>query len=370
MINIPLDVDVECTDGLAGISSSVIVNRKTLQATHFVAKEKERPQTERLVPIEYVQESAADRIRLSCTINELQEMQEFVTINYRQVEIIRYSASNYGAVPYYTPEIETYEYHEEQVPMGAVSIRSGLEVQASDGKVGRTANLLEDPESGQITHFVLREKHLWGEKDIIVPVSFVGYVDNNAIHLKIDRQAIKAMLAVPTRGEGDLTDTALVTVTFPETGKAKAFLDKLLKDTAVQFSNAAVLVQESDGKTSIRETQDVDKRRGTVFGAITGGLVGLLGGPAGVIIGVAAGAATGRTAARRIDLGFPEEYLQKLQNRLQPGSSALVVLLEKEQTSGMEEVAASFGGQFMQQELTQDMLTHLPSTSETEDSRT
>ena len=96
MINIPLDVDVECTDGLAGISSSVIVNRKTLQATHFVAKEKERPQTERLVPIEYVQESAADRIRLNCTINELQEMQEFVTTSYRQVEIIRYSASNYG----------------------------------------------------------------------------------------------------------------------------------------------------------------------------------------------------------------------------------------------------------------------------------
>ena len=150
MINIPLDVDVECTDGRAGKSSSVIVNRKTLQVTHFVVKEKERPQTERLVPIEYVQESAADRIRLSCTINELQEMQEFVTINYRQVEIIRYSASNYGAVPYYTPEIETYEYQEEQVPMGGVSIRSGLEVQASDGKVGRAVNLLEDPESGQI----------------------------------------------------------------------------------------------------------------------------------------------------------------------------------------------------------------------------
>jgi uncharacterized membrane protein len=364
MINIPLDVDVECTDGRAGKSSSVIVNRKTLQVTHFVVKEKERPQTERLVPIEYVQESAADRIRLSCTINELQEMQEFVTINYRQVEIIRYSASNYGAVPYYTPEIETYEYQEEQVPMGGVSIRSGLEVQASDGKVGRAVNLLEDPESGQITHFVLREKHLWGEKDIVVPISFVEYVDNEAIHLKIDMQAIKAMLAVPTRGEGDLTDTALVVVTFPEARKARAFLDSLQKDAAIQFSNAAVLVKDNDGKTSIRETQDVDKRHGTVFGAITGGLVGLLGGPAGVIVGAAAGAATGRAAAKRIDLGFPDEYLQKLQEGLQPGSSALVVLLEREQASRMAEAVASYGGQFMQQELTQDILAKLPGTSE------
>ncbi len=157
MIHIPLDVDVECTDGLAGKSSSVIVNRKTLQATHFVVKEKESPNTERLVPIEYVQETTADRVRLNCTINELQEMQEFVTTTYRQVEIIRYTASNYGEVPYYTPEIETYGYDEEHVPKGGVSIRSGLEVQASDGKVGRAANLLEDPERGQITHFVLRE---------------------------------------------------------------------------------------------------------------------------------------------------------------------------------------------------------------------
>ncbi len=198
-----------------------------------------------------------------------------------------------------------------------------------------------------------------------MPVSFVDYVDNEAIHLKIDRQTIKEMLAVPTQGVGDLTDTTLVVVTFPETGKARAFLDKLHKEATIQFSNAAVLVKDSDGKTSIRETHDVDKGRGAIFGAITGGLVGLLGGPAGVILGAAAGAATGGAAARRIDLGFPDEYLKKLQKGLRPGSSALVVLLEREQTSKMAEAAAGFGGQFMQQELTQDILTQLPGNSET-----
>ena len=154
-------------------------------------------------------------------------------------------------------------------------------------------------------------------------------------------------------------------VIFPEAGKASAFLDSLKKDAAIRFSNAAVLVKESDGKTSIRETHDVDKGQGTIFGAITGGLVGLLGGPVGVIVGAAAGAATGGAAARRIDLGFPDEYLQKLQKELQPGSSALVVLLEKEQTLIMAKAASSYGGQFIQQDLTQDMLTRLASTSET-----
>jgi uncharacterized membrane protein len=365
MIHIPLNVDVECTDGLAGKSSSVIVNRETLQATHFVVKEREHPHTERLVPIKYVQETAADRILLNCTINELQGMQEFVVSTFRQVEVVRYSTAGYGAAPFYTPVTETFEVQQELVPKGGVSIRSGMEVQTSDGKAGRAVNLLEDHESGKITHFVLREAHLWGGKDIIVPVSFVDYVDKEAIHLNIDSQTIKAMLAVPTQSEGELTDTALVAVIFPESGKARAFLDSLKKDAVIRFSNAAVLVKESDGKTSIRETHDVDKGQGTIFGAITGGLVGLLGGPAGVIVGAVAGAATGRAASRRIDLGFPDEYLQKLQKELRPGSSALLVLLEKGQTLEMAKAASNFGGQFIQQDLTQDILTRLASINKT-----
>jgi len=367
MINIPLDVDVQCTDGLVGKTSSVIVHRETLQATQFVIKGKAAPHTERLVPIEYVKETTADHVFLNCTIDELQKMQEFVVTTYHQLEMIHYASAAYGAYPYYyrMPELETVEVQQEQVPAGEVSIRSGMEVLANDGKVGRVVSLLEDKESGKIAHFVLREARLWGKRDIIVPVSFVNYVDNRNIHLKIDKETITAMLAVPARSQVDLTEMALVAVIFPETGKAKDFLDSLTETTAIRFSNAAVLVKESNGKTSIRETRDVDKGRGAIFGAITGGLVGMLGGPVGAIVGAMAGAATGRAAAKRIDLGFPDEYLQKLQKELQAGSSALIVLVEKGQTLEMSRTALDFGGKFILQDLTQDILTRIASINRT-----
>ncbi len=363
MKNIPLEADVQCKDGLAGKSSAVIVDPESLQVTHFVVKEKSRPHREYLVPIEYAQETTENLIQLNSTLEELQAMNEFLVTTYRQVEMVRYTAVNLES--YYTPEIVEYKEQKELVPEGELAVRSGSDVLTSDGaKVGRVTNLLEDPTSGRITHFNLREDHLWGNKDIVVPTSLVRFVDKSAVHLKIDKQTVSAMLAIPSRGSVTLTDAVLALVTFPETEKARAFLDRLQKETAVQFSNAAVLVKDRDGKASLQETHDVDKRHGAVFGAIAGGLVGLLGGPAGVIIGTAAGAATGRVAGGRIDLGFPDEYLKKLQAGLQPGSSALVVLLKRRQTSKLDEAAVAFGGQCIQQDLTQDILANLADNSE------
>ena len=355
MINIPLGVNVESTDKPVGESSAVIVDRDSLQATHFVVKGKERPHTERLVPIQYVQDTSAERIQLSCTAEEFSKFEEFKTTTYHQVDIPHYTADFY-MVPFYSVETTTYEDVQENVPSGGVPISAGKEVQADDGRVGKVDELLEDPDSGKITHFVMREGHLWGKKDVVIPVSFVRYVDDKAIVLKVDKQTLSAMLAVPSRGLADLTSAALAFVTFPKTGNAAEFLGKLQKDKAFPFYNAAVLVKESDGKTSIREVQDMDKRHGAIFGAITGGLMGLLAGPAGMIVGAAAGAATGGVAAGRIDMGFPDEYLEKLQEGLKPGNSALVILLAKDQTSKLSEVAKSAGGQYIQQGLTQDIL--------------
>jgi len=363
MNQIPLRVDVECTDGLAGKTTSVIVNRETLQPTHFAVREDLSPHTERLVPVSYVAELTADLVRLNCTMEEFRAMDEFITITYETVELMRYAGAADGSGTIYTPEIETYTEKTENLPKGGISIRSGKEVQARDGKVGRAVNLIEDPATGEVTHFVMREAHLWGDKDLIVPVSMISYIDDEAIHLKTDKQMISAMLAVPVRKSMDLTQYNLASVTFSEPGKAGEFLKSLQKQATVRFSNAAVLVKNSDGKTSLQETQDVDKRHGTLFGAITGGLVGLLGGPAGAIIGAAAGAATGRSAAKRIDLGFPDEFLKKLQAGLQPGSSALVVLLDQAQSASLAEAAASSGGQFLQLELTQDILANTSGAS-------
>lgn len=85
---------------------------------------------------------------------------------------------------------------------------------------------------------------------------------------------------------------------------------------------AAILVKDEDGQTVIKETADVGTKQGRIFGAVAGGLVGLVGGPVGVIVGALAGAGTGAFAAKHIDMGFSNEFLENFQESLQPGSSA------------------------------------------------
>ncbi len=123
------------------------------------------------------------------------------------------------------------------------------------------------------------------------------------------------------------------------------------------------MVKDEEGRTSIKEREDVESRHGALFGAVTGGLVGLLGGPVGVVIGAAAGAAAGGVAAGHIDMGFPDEYLEKLQHGLQPGSSALVTLVEGEWVEKVTETLSGFGGETLRLALTDDIVTQLMTES-------
>ena len=103
---------------------------------------------------------------------------------------------------------------------------------------------------------------------------------------------------------------------------------KLDRDAILAVLNAAIMVKTQDGKVSLKETEDVSGKQGAIFGAIAGGILGLLGGPAGVIVGAAAGAATGGVAASQIDMGFSDEALKDIQQGLEPGSSAIIALVE------------------------------------------
>ena len=77
-MDIPLNANVECTDGLSGRSTYVIVNPIAQQVTHFVVKEKKRPHTERLVSLDKIEETTPNLIRLRCTKNELAKMEPFI----------------------------------------------------------------------------------------------------------------------------------------------------------------------------------------------------------------------------------------------------------------------------------------------------
>jgi uncharacterized membrane protein len=154
----------------------------------------------------------------------------------------------------------------------------------------------------------------------------------------------------------------LIVAAFNEENQAEEVLGslkKLDKENVIAILNAAVMKKDSKGKVRVRETEDVDSRRGAIFGAIAGGLVGLLGGPAGVVVGAAAGAAAGGVAANQIDMGFPNETLEELQESLKPGTSAVIALIQHEWVDQVVAELENLGAQLFRQTLKQEIAEQL-----------
>jgi sporulation protein YlmC with PRC-barrel domain len=74
-----------------------------------------------------------------------------------------------------------------------------MHIKATDGVVGKLDELVLDPKSGDITHVQMREGHLWGKKDVAIPVSAIEFVDEDTVYLKIDKKAVKTLPAVPVK---------------------------------------------------------------------------------------------------------------------------------------------------------------------------
>ena len=85
------------------------------------------------------------------------------------------------------------------VPLGELEVHAGMEVEATDGKVGKMDELVLDKDSGDITHIQMREGHLWGKKDVAIPVSAVDFTDEKTVYLNIDKKAVGALPAVKVK---------------------------------------------------------------------------------------------------------------------------------------------------------------------------
>ena len=65
--------------------------------------------------------------------------------------------------------------------------------------VGRVDEFLVDRETEHITHLVLREGHLWGQKDVTIPVSEIERIEEDTVYLKLDKEEIERLPSIPVR---------------------------------------------------------------------------------------------------------------------------------------------------------------------------
>jgi sporulation protein YlmC with PRC-barrel domain len=200
--DIAINARVECTDGSCGRSTYVIINPMNHKVTHFVLQDKHLPDNPtRLVPAGNIVRVTREQIELNCAKADVAKMAPFVVSNFiRESAPGQAYASGQAYTSQYVIDDTAYdEVQERNVPKGEFALYSGMRVEACDGKVGKLDELVLDPQSGEVTNLLLREGHLWGKKEVAIPVSAIDFADTDTVYLRLDQTTVKALPAVPVR---------------------------------------------------------------------------------------------------------------------------------------------------------------------------
>jgi len=201
-MDIPINVDVLCAGEKCGRSTYLVINPVNERITHLVVSEKAFPNIERLVPVDKILESTPNSIQLRCRPEDLSKMDAFEQTDFiedGQLDVALPYSTPYEVWPYAMYDDAPIPMEHERIPAGEVVIRRGTPVKATDGQVGKVDEFLIDPEDNSISHLVLREGHLWGKRDVTIPVSEIDKIAEDAIQLKMDKKAIEALPTVPVR---------------------------------------------------------------------------------------------------------------------------------------------------------------------------
>jgi sporulation protein YlmC with PRC-barrel domain len=226
-----IGAEASCSDGVCGEVTRVIVDPIAEAVTHLVVEPKHRGEPGRLVPLALV-DATAGEIRLHCTTAEFEKLDfaeetRFIsgTGNYAgydpgQVSYWPYYGMGMGggigmggmgmggmgmggmsgaglAVGGNSARNVTYD----SVPAGEVQVRRGDRVQATDGHIGHVQGLVVDRPSGQVTHVLLQEGHLWGRRQVAIPISAVAGT-GDGIELTITKQEVQDLPPVDASHPG------------------------------------------------------------------------------------------------------------------------------------------------------------------------
>jgi sporulation protein YlmC with PRC-barrel domain len=204
-----IGVRAGCSDGYCGELIRIITDPATRKITHLVIKpQHHRRHPDRLVPVELV-DMTADDISLRCTLAEFDELQPAEEIDlaegdaygggYGDAESVQGygnvgsmgvggSISGRGVGTGVGHRTRTVTHH--VVPMDEAELRPGESVHAVDGEIGQVLGFIVDPDDQRVTHVILKEGHLWGRREVAIPISAVTAIDEG-IRLNITKQQVE-----------------------------------------------------------------------------------------------------------------------------------------------------------------------------------
>jgi sporulation protein YlmC with PRC-barrel domain len=225
-----IGAEVACNDGPCGALRRVVVDPVARAITHLVVEPKRGRNLGHLVPIDRVESSSVNEIKLGCTKTEFEEFEDA-----EETQLLPGANGEWG---YGQGEMLSFPYYglgglgmggagmggvavggvgmggiggmgvggmgmggmamgagehlvtHDKVPVGEVEVRRGQHVHATDGQIGSVRGLVIDPTDHHVTHILLDEGHLWGKKEVSIPISAVTNVDDG-VHIDLTKDAVR-----------------------------------------------------------------------------------------------------------------------------------------------------------------------------------
>ncbi len=206
---------VSCSDGPCGELVRVVIDPVARRVTHLVVEPRHPHGRTKLVSLNLLS-GTTGQVHLSCTRKEFDGLEDV-----REVDFIEpgpddtdYGRDHAYAWPYYglnfggvgtagvgaldrmarphQPHRVTYD----RIPLGEVEVRRGERVYAKDGPIGHVQGLVVDPADHQVTHFLLQEGHLWGSKQVAIPIHSVTGIEDG-IRVDLTKAEVAALPPVP-----------------------------------------------------------------------------------------------------------------------------------------------------------------------------
>ena len=193
-----------CSDGPCGEVRRVVVNPVAREVTHLVIEPAHRSGLGRLVPLDLV-EADAGEVHLRCTVAEFEKLPHAEETdflpggsgyeNYAQHEA--YYWPYFGIEGVADPVVANASgiVTRDTLPPGEVGVRRGEPVHASDGEIGKVEGLVVEPAHGHVTHVLLQEGHLWGRKQVAIPIGAVERL-GEVIAVNLTKREIEDLPAV------------------------------------------------------------------------------------------------------------------------------------------------------------------------------
>jgi hypothetical protein len=200
-----IGAEVSCRDGHCGRLARLIVDPIAAVLTHLAVEPHRHRGLGKLVPIVLV-ESNGDQVRLRCTLadfNALDDAEEIQFLPYEGGGGGGYEAEDALAWPFYRLSMASVPVDgldgalpggpspllSDSVPPGEVEVRRGDKVHALDGEIGSVRGLAIDPDGHHVTHVLLLDGHLWGRKQIAIPIGMLVH-GAGEVRVKLTRQEI------------------------------------------------------------------------------------------------------------------------------------------------------------------------------------